>query len=320
MKTILLSNHYKDEPYEIITKALPPGFRLEMLDQVQQEELEKKAALADYILASGRLKINAAVLERARDLKMIQRTGVGLDSLDLQELSKRNIPVYVNQGVNAVSVAEHTVLFILACLRRLSLIHANTKKGIWNKQVQGVQTHTLEGRTIGIVGMGHIAQKTVEILQPFGAELLYYSPHRKEMLERKWNLRYVSQEELFKRSDVISLHCPLTEQTQGMISKDTIGLMKDGVILINTARGGLVCERDFVQAVQSGKISYAALDVYEEEPTHNTDLLQLENVITTPHIAGVTYDAFYQMMHDAMHNIDLFERGELEKIAVNRLQ
>ena len=97
-------------------------------------------------------------------------------------------------------------------------------------------------------------------------------------------------------------------------------MMKDHVILVNTARGGLICEQDFVQAVQSGKIAYAALDVFEEEPTHNMELLHLSNVIITPHIAGVTYDAFYQMMHDAMRNIALFEKGEMEQIAENRLQ
>lgn len=321
MKTILLTNRYSETPLDIIQSVVPDGFRLVMLDEVTQEDLIGKANLADYLLVSGRLKINNDLLSRMENLKMIQRTGVGLDSLDLDGIKARNIPLYVNQGVNANSVAEHTVLLMLAGLRRLTVIDAETKKGIWKKQIQGTRTHTLCGRKVGIIGMGHIGREVAKLLVPFGAEVMYFDQYRvDDATERALALRYVALPELFENAEIITLHCALTDETRYIINEHSLNRMVNGVILVNTARGQLICEENLIQAIYAGKVGFAALDVYENEPLIHSELTTLPNVITTPHIAGVTYDAFYQMMHDAMRNIKLFDEGRLQEIEPYRLR
>lgn len=315
-KTILLTNHYSKAPYDIVRSVVPEGFKLLMLSENSQEALENAVQNADYMLASGRLKITKEVLNKANKVKMIQRTGVGLDAFDLEELKKRNIPLYVNQGVNAESVAEHTILLILASLRKLPIMHRNTANGIWKKQEQGVQTHELAGKTIGLIGMGNIAMTVAKMLGPFGVTILYYDAFRKdEQTEQKLGIIYCSISELLSKADIISLHCPLTEDTQMLVNQETIALMKEGAILINTARGGLVDTKAAVEALKSGKLSFAGMDVHEEEPLKDgKGIRELSNVILTPHIGGVTYDSFYRMMHDAMRNIEKFEKGELDDI------
>ena len=315
MPTILLTNHYEDMPLKIISSALPKGFKLEILDNAEQKELERKAACADYLLVSGRLKINSRVLENGNKIRMIQRTGVGLDSLDLDKIKEMNIPLYVNKGINANSVAEHTVLLMLAALRNLINIDINTKNGIWKKQAQGVRTYELNGKTVGLIGMGAIGRRVAEILRSFNVNIVYYDVCRM-MAETESDLclRYCELDKLLQRSDIVSLHCPLTKGTKHIINHNTINKMKDGAILINTARGGLVEEKALAEALKMGRISCAGIDVYENEPALHSVLFGLDNVIATPHIGGITYNSFSRMMKDSMKNIEAFENGRQEAI------
>ena len=316
---ILLTNHYEGKPAEIIKSAVPDGFELEMLESVSQQELEDKVKKADYLLVSGRLKINRTVLENATNIKMIQRTGVGLDSMDLEYIRNHDIPFYVNKGVNAQSVAEHTILLMLASLRNLVEINENTKRGIWKKQAQGVCTHELCGKTVGLIGMGAIGRKVAGMLKAFGAEVLYNDVSKmKQEDENTLGIKFSTREEIIEKSDVISLHCPLTDDTHHMINDMAVNKMKNGVILINTARGGLIDEAALINGIKNGKIAGAGIDVYEKEPVDNSEVLNLQNVITTPHIGGVTYDSFYQMMYQAMRNIEMFDKGQLQGIEQSR--
>ncbi|MBQ5545809.1 MAG: 2-hydroxyacid dehydrogenase [Clostridia bacterium] len=322
MKTILLTNHYPSQPYKIVSAEVPEGFRLLMLKENSQECLEQAAPEADYLLASGRVKITREVLDKAVNLKMVQRTGVGLDSLDLDALREKGIPLYVNAGVNAESVAEHTLLLMLACLRRLPEIHRNTANGIWKKQAQGVRTRELSRRTVGLIGMGSIARTLVGLLKGFGVTVLYYDPFRlSEDCESELGVTYTDMDTLLRESDIVSLHCPLTDGTRYLINADTLSEMQDGAILINTARGGLADTAAVAEALKSGKLAFAGLDVHEQEPlAADNPVLGLDNVILTPHIGGVTYDSFRAMMHDAMRNIALYDAGRLEEIAPYRKQ
>lgn len=316
---ILLTNHYEGKPAEIIKSAVPDGFELEMLESVSQQELEGKVKEADYLLVSGRLKINRTVLENATNIKMIQRTGVGLDSIDLEYIRNHDIPFYVNKGVNAQSVAEHTILLMLASLRNLVEINENTKRGIWKKQAQGVCTHELCGKTVGLIGMGAIGRKVAGMLKAFGAEVLYNDVSKmKQEDENALGIKFSTREEIIEKSDIISLHCPLTDDTRHMINDRAVNKMKNGVILINTARGGLIDEATLINGIKNGKIAGAGIDVYEKEPVDNSEVLNLQNVITTPHIGGVTYDSFYQMMYQAMRNIEMFDKGQLQEIEQSR--
>lgn len=316
---ILLTNHYEGKPAEIIKSAVPDGFKLEMLESVSQQELEGKVKEAEYLLVSGRLKINRTVLGNAQNIKMIQRTGVGLDSIDLEYIRNHDIPFYVNKGVNAQSVAEHTILLMLASLRNLVEINENTKRGIWKKQAQGVCTHELCGKTVGLIGMGAIGRKVAGMLKAFGAEVLYNDVSKmKQEDENALGIKFSTREEIIEKSDIISLHCPLTDDTHHMINDRAVNKMKNGVILINTARGGLIDEAALINGIKNGKIAGAGIDVYEKEPVDNSEVLNLQNVITTPHIGGVTYDSFYQMMYQAMRNIEMFDKGQLQEIEQSR--
>ena len=316
---ILLTNHYEGKPAEIIKSAVPDGFELEMLESVSQQELEGKVKEADYLLVSGRLKINRTVLENATNIKMVQRTGVGLDSIDLEYIRNHDIPFYVNKGVNAQSVAEHTILLMLASLRNLVEINENTKRGIWKKQAQGVCTHELCGKTVGLIGMGAIGRKVAGMLKAFGAKVLYNDVSKmKQEDENALGIKFSTREEIIEKSDIISLHCPLTDDTRHMINDRAVNKMKNGVILINTARGGLIDEAALINGIKNGKIAGAGIDVYEKEPVDNSEVLNLQNVITTPHIGGVTYDSFYQMMYQAMRNIEMFDKGQLQEIEQGR--
>lgn len=316
MKKILLTNLYKAEPLEIIRNAVPEGFEICFLEEQSEQCLCDSVSDADYILAGGRLRITEDTLSRAGKLKMIQRSGVGLDTIDLDAMKKYNIPLYVNQGVNSQSVAEHNMLLILSCLRRLTEINRNTHDGIWKKQQQGLRTHELYGKTVGIIGMGNIAVRLVKMLSGFGVKILYDNIEKMpDEFEKTYNMRFVRKQELFALSDIISVNCALTDETRNLINADTISKMKDGVIIVNTARGQIVDAKAAADGLLSGKISFAAFDVHEAEPLpEDYPLKNVNNVILTPHIGGVTYESFSSMMNSAMRNIDLFDKGKYEEI------
>lgn len=316
MKIIQITNTYTGAVLDIVRRCAPEGFEIRTLPENTQQALADCAADADYILASGRVRLTEEILDKARRLRMVQRTGVGLDALDLSALKKRGIPLYVNRGVNAESVAEHALLLMLACLRRLPAVHRNTANGIWKKQERGIQTYELAGKTVGLIGMGNIACTLAGLLKGFGVRILYCDPFRlSEQKERELGVAFCEMDELLPQADILSLHCPLTEQTRGIMNRESFARMKDGAILVNTARGGLVDTAAAVEALRSGKLSFAGLDVHEEEPLTGGEIMRLENVILTPHIGGITYDSFYRMMCDAMRNIEKFDKGEPEEIA-----
>lgn len=320
MKVILGTNQYSGAPLEIVKALVPKGFVYQALEAQTEECFIRAVPDADYILAGGRTKVTARVLESAKRLRMIQRSGVGLDALDLDAIRERGIPLYVNQGVNAESVAEHTLLLMLACLRRLPTICQNTKNGLWNKQAQGVQTAELKGKTVGIVGMGNIAKTLVGLLQPFHVRILYNNIFQEPVAyEAENGLRFVGMEELLRDSDIVTIHCALTPETENLINADTIRMMKPGAILVNTARGGIVEPLALAEGLRSGRLSYAALDVHAREPLpEDYPLKSVDNVILTPHVAGVTADSFRAMMYAAFRNIECFDRGDIAAIAPYR--
>lgn len=322
MPVILLTNHYDESVYKILKSAVPSGFSIVMLESTSQDELIDKARVADYFLVSGRLKINKEVIDAATKLKMIQRTGVGLDSLDLKLISERKIPLYVNSGVNARSVAEHTVLLMLSALRRFPLAYQNTKNGIWKKQVFGTGTHELFNKKLGLIGMGSIGKLTAELLKPFGTEILYYDvSHLGKDDEKRLGVSFCDLEELVSSSDIVSLHCPLTENTRHLLDKEMLSKFKEGAVIVNTARGGLIDETALLEYLENGKISCAALDVFEKEPLpKDSPLITADNIIMTSHIGGVTYESFYRMMNDAMKNIECFENGDLQMIGSKKVE
>ena len=323
MPIILHTARYSGIPLEILQASCPQGFIVKTLDEARYEQLLKEVANADYFLVSGRLPIDKAVLDSAPHLKMIQRTGVGTEMLDLDEIRKRNIPVYVNAGVNARSVAEHTLTMMLAALKRLPQINAQTHNGVWKKQQQGVTTHELYGKTVGLVGMGNIGRLVATMLQPFGAKVIYTDVFRqKDEVEADLKLTYSeSFEAMLPQCDILSFHCPLTKDNAEMLNKRTLAMMKNDAIIVNTARGKLINPDDLYEALKSGHVKAAALDTHYEEPVkENYKLAELDNVILTPQIGGLSYEAFASMMSEAMNNIQAFEEGRLDEIENKRLK
>ena len=322
MKKIFHTARYTGIPWEILKSVVPDGFYVETLSELTYDCLLRQCVDADYLLVSGRLPIDEGILSEAKQLKMIQRTGVGTEMLDMEAIKKHGIPVYVNKGVNARSVAEHTLTLMLCCLKNIPLIDRNVKQGIWKKQQTGVTCNELYGKTVGLVGMGAIGRQVATYLNAFGAKVLYTDVFRATPeIEEQLSLTYIPTfEELLPQVDILSFHCPLTPDNKEMLNAETIAKMKDSAMVVNTARGKLIEPKALYEALSKGKFRMAALDVHYEEPIpQEYALSEFDNVILTPHIAGLTYEAFHTMMHDAVENIATFERGEIELIKNKKL-
>lgn len=322
MPKILHTARYTGIPWEILKNVIPNGFTVETLEELSYECLLHQAVDADYLLVSGRLHIDEGVLSVSKSLKMIQRTGVGTEMLDMEAIRKHNIPVFVNAGVNARSVAEHTLTLMLCCLKNIPQINNNVKKGIWKKQQTGVTCNELYGKTVGLVGMGAIGRQVASYLNVFEAKILYTDVFRASLeTEQQLSLTYVpSFQELLPQVNILSFHCPLTPENKEMLNADTIKLMKDGAMVVNTARGKLIEPKAIFEALSNGKLRSAALDVHYEEPIQKEyEMSKLDNVILTPHIAGLTYEAFHSMMAGAVENIVSFENHDLSQIKDKRI-
>ena len=322
MPKILHTARYTGIPWEILKSVVPDGFTVETLEELSYDCLLRQVIDADYLLVSGRLPIDEGVLSSAMHLKMIQRTGVGTEMLDIEAIKKHHIPVYVNAGVNARSVAEHTLTLMLCCLKNIPQIDRKVKQGVWKKQQTGVTCNELYGKTVGLVGMGAIGKLVASYLKVFGAKVLYTDPYRlTEEQEQGQSLTYISTyEELLPQVDILSFHCPLTPENKEMLNADTISKMKDGAIVVNTARGKLINETALYEALKNGKLRMAALDVHYEEPMYkDSPLMKLDNVILTPHIAGLSHETFRAMLSGAIDNIISFENNNFEQIKNKKL-
>lgn len=328
MPKILHTYRYTGRPLEILKSVVPEGYTVKTLDEPTQEQLIKEAADADYLLVSGRLKINKDVLDSAKNLKMIQRTGVGTEMLDKEEIKSRNIPVYVNAGVNARSVAEHTLTLILSCLKRVPAIDKQVRNGVWKKQETGTSCHELYGKTVALVGMGAIGRQVAKYLNCFGAKVIYTDIYQQsKKIEEELNLTFYPfiqqstiNNQLLAEADILSFHCPLTDDNKEMLNASTISKIKDGAIVVNTARGKLINEGDLYEAITSGKLASAGLDVHYEEPMLKEDPLStLDNVVLSPHIAGLSFETFHSMLKGAVDNIVAYDQGHIQEIENKRI-
>lgn len=243
--------------------------------------------------------INAELLDNLPQLKMIAKFGVGLDNIDLEACKQRNITVGWTGGVNRRSVAEMTLGFMLALSRNLFSTSVQLKEGNWNKN-GGFQ---LTGKTIGIVGFGHISRELVILLKPFHCRILVNDIIDLSSIAASYDVTSVSKEVLFQEADIITVHTPLTVETRNLFNNQVFEKMKTSAFLINTARGGIVNEVDLKLALRKGKIAGAALDVYEEEPPVDSELLQLENLICTPHTGGNSNEAVVAMGISALEHL-----------------
>lgn len=248
--------------------------------------------------------VDAAFIAAAPKLKLIQKWGVGLNTIDLAAASARGIKVANMPGTNSRAVAEHTLLLMLACLRRLHAVEGGLRQGRWAPPPEAMAgLGEIAGKRVGLVGMGAVPRCLAPILQAMGAEPVYWS--RTEKADAP--ARYLKLHELLSTSDIVSLHLPLSDATSGLVD---IRQLKPGAILINTARGGLIDEPALIEALESGRLAAAGLDVFAQEPiAANHPLLTLSNVTATPHLAWLTGETLERSLAIAVENTRRLAKG-----------
>ncbi len=255
----------------------------------EKDKLAAELADADAIVVRSATFVDAAMMDKAPKLRVIGRAGVGVDNVDLEAATKRGIVVMNTPGGNAVAVAEHTFGLMLSMARFLPRADAGMKAGKWEKKaLQGTE---LRGKTLGIVGLGRVGVEVSRRALAFGMKVVAHDPYVAPSFAQQLSVTMVPLDELYAQSDYITLHVGLTPQTTGMINADTLAKMKKGVRLVNCARGELLNEPAVIEALQSGQLAGAGLDVYAHEPLKDSPLATLPNVILTPHIAGSTHEA-----------------------------
>lgn len=249
------------------------------------------------------------VIAAAPNVKLIQRTGVGLDMVDVAYAKERNIPISICKGFNSTSVAELAILDMLALYRHIIDLDNKGKKKEWHTLTYRHDSYEIVGKTVGVVGGGTIGKEVMKRLNAFGAEIIYYDVYpMAEEDEKQLKCRRVDLDELLEDSDIITLHAPLLDSTRGMIGKEQLAKMKPNAILINTARGALVDPDALIEALQEKKIWGAAFDVFE--PTEPLFGVDLPNLIVTPHVGAATYDNYYRGYELCMENALRIGRGE----------
>lgn len=252
-------------------------------------------------------------------LRLIQLVSAGFDRINVGLCRSLGIPVANNGGTNAPDVAEHTLMFMLAFLRRFAEFDRFVKDGAWRGIDSATHTLTLAGKTVGIIGLGKIGQRVAQLLAPFGVEILFHDafPPAPDIC-RALQARRVSLETLLAESDIITLHVPLNDDTRQMIDTRALARMKANALLINTCRGEVVDETALAEAIRAGQIGGAALDVMmQEPPAPDHPLFHLDNIIFTPHTAGVTFDSFARRGEFIFANITRVARGEAPLALVN---
>jgi len=250
---------------------------------------QEHLADAEAILIRSAVKITKEIFELAPKLRVIGRAGVGVDNVDCDEATARGVVVMNTPGGNAISVAEHTLAFILSLARSVPSANASTKSGKWEKNK--FLGNEVLGKTLGIVGLGNIGRQVAQRAKPFGMEIIAYDPFVSSDAAKDAGVALIGLDELYARADYITLHLSLTPETRAMVNAESIAKMKDGVRIINCARGELIDGLALNDALSSGKVAGAALDVFETEPPLNSPLLHQENVVATPHIGGSTEEA-----------------------------
>jgi phosphoglycerate dehydrogenase-like enzyme len=316
--TIVYSPPPVPEVLAIAHQYLPAGFRLEV---VEPRDLPEALQEAEYLLGFIGYLPDGALLGTRR-LKLVQLMSAGYDRFNLEAARAGRIPVATNGGANAIAVAEHAIMLMLATLKHLSELDRTVRAGHWRQGRTGeLRLHELWHATVGIVGMGRIGQQVARRLRGWEASLVYYDPLRLPAeTERELGVRYLPLEELAAAAQVITIHVPLSKRTQHLFDEELIGRMAPGAVLVNTARGELVDETALVAALRDGRLGGAGLDVFAQEPPPaDHPLFALPNVVLTPHAAGPTWESWPRRFANGYANIARVHRGEAPQWVVPEL-
>jgi len=310
---VLITDPIAQEGIDILKAA---GLEVEERLGLTPAELLAAIPAADGLVIRSNTRVNADVVAAASRLKVVGRAGTGLDNVDIAACNKKGIVVMNTPGGNTNSAAEHAIAMIMALSRHIPQATASMRAGKWEKK--RFLGRELAGKTLGIIGIGRIGSIVAQSALGLRIKVVAYDPHIRPELAEKLGVELVGLDELLSRADYISVHTPLTKETRGMLNKDLFAKMKDGAMIVSCARGGIINEEDLYQALTSGKLAGAALDVFEKEPTPKEHpLLSLENFICSPHLGASTREAQENVAIAVARQIaDYLTRGEVRN-AVN---
>jgi phosphoglycerate dehydrogenase-like enzyme len=311
MSKILLVDPLPAPMVERLRPLFPAGADFAVVPTYSEDDLAQYGADAEILLVIHR-NVDAHLLSLVPHVRLIQRVGVGYDNLDLQALRAGRIAAAYTPGANAGAVAEHTILLMLALLKRFVAAESGVRQGGWpNAELLQAGLGDLSTSTIGLVGMGSIGRSVAERLLPFGSRLLYTARHSVDpTIEQQLALRYTSLDDLLASSTIVSLHVPLTNDTQALIGEAELAKMRAGALLINTSRGEVLDEAALRHALVSGHLGGAGLDVLRDERPGVNPFVDLPQVIVTPHIAGASRAGVGRMLEMALTNVARFLSGE----------
>ena len=301
-----------DEIVEVITGHTPEGWTTVVIGRdTPPEEQQALARDADFLMVYA-APLADEVLRAADKARLVQLLAAGYDRMNLPLMRALEVPCANNGGANSWAVADHALMLMLALYRQQ--IHADpaTRQGNWSAPITGTNTFEMANKLVGVLGMGNIGRQVARRVQGFDANVQYYDMYPlPEERERELDVRRVSLDELFRTSDILTCHTPLTPDTRHIVSRERISLMKPTAVIINTSRGPVVDEAALIDALQQGKIAGAGLDVFEQEPVDpNNPLLRMDNVVVTAHIAGTTWDTWFRRAEFAYQNMLRVWNGE----------
>jgi len=285
---VLVPDNVHPSALEVLNAA--PGIEVTAPGQMKREETLAAIPSADALIIRSATKVDAEMLAAAANLKLIARAGVGVDNVDVEAATRHGVIVMNTPEGNTIATAEHAFGLMLALARHIPNAQISMRDGKWDrKSFMGIE---LRGKTLGIVGFGRIGRAIAKRALAFEMTVIAHDPYIPEDIAADLGVELVSLDELYRRADFITLHSVITDETRGMVNAATLGKMKQGVRIINAARGALINESELAEAIKSGQVGGAALDVYEQEPPQaDNPLVGLPGVVHTPHLAASTEDA-----------------------------
>ena len=300
-------------------KVLEDRFEVMIPDSGEEAVVIEACKDAEAIVLRTNTTVSRAVIDQCPKLKIVSRTGAGVDNVDVEAASERGILVCNVAGVNSVSVAEQTVTLMLAVLKRVCAMDIAVRTGNW-KARRGNTTHEIDGKTLGVVGLGNVGRRVAAICRNgFGMRILAYDPYAQETIAAEGHTSCERLEELFSEADIVTLHCPNIPETRNLANRELLSAMKPSAVLVNTARGEVVDEQALVEHLREGRIAGAGLDVFAEEPPpEDHPLLKLDNVVLSPHVAALTEEVSTKVAIESAAAIVDFADGKTPKNVYNQ--
>jgi D-3-phosphoglycerate dehydrogenase len=311
MPNVLICDTIADEGVKILERAA----NVTVKTGLKEDQLVAEVPGYDALMVRSATKITRPVIEAASQLQIIGRAGVGVDNIDVPAATERGVIVVNSPAGNTVAVAELTIGMILALVRRVIPAHNTMTQGQWKRSAfMGSEVY---GKTLGVIGVGRIGAEVIRRAQSFGMNILGYDPFLTTARANQLHIEATTIEDILRRSDFVTIHTPLTKETRHLINADSIQMMRDGAFLINCSRGGIVDEAALYEALKSGKLAGAGLDVYESEPPKDSPLRELDNVVLTPHLGASTEEAQVEVALDVARQIVEVLGGRPPQSAVN---